>query len=121
MLLSATFVTVIIDNSYCKFIDNNFLKQLDNNMDIIPFSNGVYDLLMNSFRKYNDNDYVSQYLPYDYDKNASSKMLDKFLTDLYNTNDELLYVLRMLASFLTPKRGLEYIFLKVQDKMESLY
>jgi len=61
------------------FQDDNFLQKLDANPQLLAFENGVFDFDQMEFREGRPQDYISMTTGFDYDPNAKSKELVKFL------------------------------------------
>ena len=59
--------------------DARFTDKLDCNWDIIPFKNGVFDLVANTFRPLTPEDRLTRTLEYEYDPNVVCEELDDFL------------------------------------------
>jgi hypothetical protein len=76
----------------------------------VHFKNGVYDLKMKNFRKRNYNDYITQYLDYDYlERNEIDdkihSFVDNFFKKIQPDEDERNFTLGYLAYCLTGDTG----------------
>jgi P4 family phage/plasmid primase-like protien len=86
------------------FYDHRFYERLDSNVNILGFSNGVYDLLNLEFRDGRPEDYISytcgiDYAPYDSQSTKAAEM-NTFLSQVLPQNDVREYVLKLMGSFL---------------------
>ncbi|EQB61934.1 d5-atpase-helicase [Vairimorpha apis BRL 01] len=80
--------------------DNSFESKLDKNTKIIPFLNGVYDLSINAFRNYLENDLCSFCIQYEYSECNDFELIESIFSDLFQNPEEREYTLSVLASLL---------------------
>lgn len=74
--------------------------QFDSNHNILPFTNGVYDLTLKCFRCHEPSDYITKTLTFAYDKTIKSSALDLFLEQIMTVAEERDYLLYTLATLL---------------------
>jgi phage/plasmid-associated DNA primase len=89
-------------------------QQFDMNPDLLCFTNGVYDLKLESFRTGQPEDYISRVIPYDWapSDSASRDKLMSWIDTIMPFQEERDCMLRCLSSTLNG-RLLEYILILV--------
>lgn len=90
----------ILRDAQLFYIDNDFYKRLNSKKHLVPFSNGVYDLLDCNFRKTKKEDYVNLCVGYDYCKDLYNKEVDEFLTKVLPNTHIRNYVLKKFSECL---------------------
>ncbi len=90
------------------FYDQEFLAKLDSNINLLAFTNGVYDFAFPRFRASVPEDYVSLSVGYPYDAQNSPSLrarVDGFLSKLHPDESQREYVMKMLARQLRGDTG----------------
>lgn len=80
--------------------DEEFVGKLNSKKHLLPFKNGVYDLLNRSFRPTSKNDFVSLTVGYDYDEDIWNPEVEDFLEQILPVKAVRDYVLRKFAECL---------------------
>ncbi len=72
----------------------------DENPNLLGFTNGVYDLLTDTFREHKEDDYVSRIIPYDYKeaKDADVSSLLEWFDSFMPIREEREFLLKLLSS-----------------------
>lgn len=105
-LSSSDFLSKVMVEASFIFRDPQFQEKLDRNPYILPFKNGVYDLVKGQFRDGTPHDYTSMtcgmdYVPNDYAEGKKCKKeLIKFIEDILPNKAVREYALTALASSL---------------------
>jgi P4 family phage/plasmid primase-like protien len=90
----------IVKGAKYYYQDNNFIKLLNSHKFLIPFSNGVYDLLNNEFRDILKEDYVQLTVNYEYSKDTCVPEVFLFLEQILPDPAVREYVLKKLSECL---------------------
>ena len=72
------------------FLDRNLYKELNSNLNLVGFTNGVYDLDQMAFRKATIEDKISFTTGYAYSENIDQENLsfiDKLIDDYFETKE----------------------------------
>ena len=91
----------------CRFIahDKNFLNKLDENINLLGFTNGVYELDTGEFRKGLPDDYISLNTGYDYvvidDDDESMIQVMNFFNKIHSSDEMRNYILTLLSTCLS--------------------
>lgn len=80
--------------------DEEFIGKLNSKKHLLPFKNGVYDLLQAKFRSTKKDDYINLTCGYDFDQNANNPEVFYFLEKILPIKSVRDYVLRKLAECL---------------------
>ena len=81
--------------------DESFIKNLNSKKHLVPFNDGVYDLLDNKFRKTKKEDYINYTVNYNYDENKTeNKEVYKFLEQVLPNTGVRDYVLKKMSECL---------------------
>ena len=83
----------IIKEAKIFFNDPNFISKLNSKKHLLPFTNGVYDLLSNSFRKTNKDDYINLTVNYPYSEIENPEVY-KFINEVIPNERVRDYVLK---------------------------
>lgn len=78
----------------------DFLTRLDADYSILPFYNGVYDLVADTFRPYAQRDIVSLTVRYDYDATVSTELAENIISAMFPRKNEFNYLLYLLCSII---------------------
>lgn len=106
-LKSAPYKSNIMKEAYEVFFDGKFKHKLDVNPYLIGFKNGVYDLILNKFRKGRPDDYLSKCMPIRYNANYS------------HTHKDVLEVYDFLEKVFPDKSVREYFLDQSSDVFEG--
>jgi P4 family phage/plasmid primase-like protien len=90
----------ILKESQLFYIDNSFFEKLNSKKHLLPFENGVYDLLENKFRKTKKEDYVNYSVRYDYNDNAHNPEVYQFVNNVIPNESVRNYVLKKMSECL---------------------
>ena len=110
-LKEETFKNNILSSCAVLFHDPKFHEKLDSNVNLIGFSNGVYDLEKGEFREGLPEDYISfctdiNYEIYD-EKNVTVRQVNTFLSQVLPIKRVREYILKVMGSILSGKTGQE--------------
>jgi P4 family phage/plasmid primase-like protien len=90
----------IIKGAKRYYDDEYFINKLNSKKYLIPFTNGVFDLLKNEFRMTNKDDYVNLTVNYHYDQNVNNQEVHKFLKEVLPDSNDRDYVLKRMSDCL---------------------
>ena len=91
----------IIKGAKMYYNDESFIKNLNSKKHLVPFNDGVYDLLDNKFRKTKKEDYINYTVNYNYDENKTeNKEVYKFLEQVLPNTGVRDYVLKKMSECL---------------------
>jgi P4 family phage/plasmid primase-like protien len=90
----------ILKESQLFYVDNNFFEKLNSKKHLVPFENGVYDLLENKFRKSKREDYINLSAKYDFDSNANNPEVHTFINNILPNKSVRDYVLKKMSECL---------------------
>ena len=90
----------IIKEAKLYYVDSGFQSKLNCKKHLVPFGNGVYDLLTNIFRPTTKNDYVNLTVGYEYDKNQNKEEVHDFLRKVLPNEGVRHYVLKKMSECL---------------------
>lgn len=98
------FAKQVVECCAAKFYDQKFEKSLNENRLLVGFTNGVYDLKVQEFRRGTPDDLITMtvgydYVPYSLDHPIVKKIL-KYFSEVQREEDMKEYVLRLMASFM---------------------
>ena len=92
----------IIKGAKMYYNDESFIRNLNSKKHLVPFTNGVFDLLENKFRKTKKDDYINLTVNYNY--NQDDKLYNKevyvFLEQILPNNGVRDYVLKKMSECL---------------------
>jgi P4 family phage/plasmid primase-like protien len=80
--------------------DESFLTKLNSKNHLVPFENGVYDLLQNQFRSTNRDDYINLTVKYNYVPTVNNIEVHEFLQKILPKQDVRDYVLKKMSECL---------------------
>ena len=87
----------ILKESQLFYIDNEFYMKLNSKKHLVPFENGVYDLLNNGFRKSKKEDYINFTTRFDYNVSVSNP---EFIQNILPNKGVRDYVLKKMSECL---------------------
>lgn len=90
----------IIKGAKMYFNDESFIKNLNKKKHLFPFTNGVYDLLENKFRKTRKDDYICLTTEYSYDERARNPEVYTFLEQILPCEPVRNFVLKKMSDCL---------------------
>jgi P4 family phage/plasmid primase-like protien len=90
----------IIKGAKMYYNDEMFITNLNSKKHLVPFSNGVFDLLENKFRKTRKDDYINLTVNYNYDENVKNQEVYKFLEQVLPNRGVRDYVLKKMSECL---------------------
>jgi P4 family phage/plasmid primase-like protien len=90
----------VIKEAKIFYNNDTFHKMLNSKKHLISFTNGVYDLLTNTFRKTKKDDFINLTVGYAYDPSASSAEVHDFLNKVLPDQSVREYVLKKFSECL---------------------
>lgn len=90
----------IIKGAKMYYNDELFIRNLNSKKHLVPFSNGVYDLLEQHFRKTTKDDYVNLTVNYDYNQNVKNPEVYEFINKVLPNIGVRDYVLKKMSECL---------------------
>jgi len=90
----------VIKGAKIYYNDEGFISNLNSKKHLVPFSNGVYDLLENKFRSTKKEDYINLTMNYDYDAGANNPEVYTFLEQVLPNKGVRDYVLKKMSDCL---------------------
>ena len=90
----------IIKGAKMYYNDDSFIKNLNSKKHLIPFTNGVYDLLEDKFRRTKKDDYINLTVNFDYEKLAQNPEVVTFLEQVLPNRGVRDYVLKKMSECL---------------------
>jgi len=99
-----------VEASKQQFLNERLNKELNNNSYIIGFTNGVYDLEKNIFRKGTISDKISFTTGYAWSDKTDYKFFDDFINSLFESVEMSNYFKKHIASFLEASNKEEKIY-----------
>ena len=94
------FENEIITGAKLFYFDKNFFKLLNSKKHLVPFNNGVYDLILNKFRKADKDDYINLSLGFDYNESFILPEVTEFLNKILPNPSIKDWVLKKLSECL---------------------
>lgn len=94
------FMDEIIKGSKIFYDDEDFLSKLNSKKHLLPFENGVYDLVKNEFRESTRDDFIEYTCNYNYDKNINNKDVYVFLEQILPNKSVREYTLKKMSDCL---------------------
>ena len=90
----------IIKGAKMYYNDESFIQNLNCKKHLVPFSNGVYDLLANGYRKTIKEDYVNLICNYEYNPNVKNPEVYDFIRKILPNEGVRDYVLKKMSECL---------------------
>jgi P4 family phage/plasmid primase-like protien len=105
----------IIKGAKMYYNDESFISNLNSKKHLLPFSNGVYDLLENNFRETKKEDYVNLTVSYEYDPDCNNKEVYTFLEQVLPNRGVRDYVLKKMSECLNGDIPNTYFLMFIGD------
>ena len=90
----------IIKEAKMFYNDPRFISKLNSKKHLVPFENGVYDLIQMQFRKTTKEDYVNLTMGYNYDASINCNFVWSFITSVLPNECVRNYVLKKMSECL---------------------
>jgi P4 family phage/plasmid primase-like protien len=90
----------IIKGAKMYYYDEYFISKLNSKKHLVPFLNGVYDLLKNEYRKTSKEDYINLTVNFDYDNQVHNPEVYTFLEQVLPKAGVRDYVLKKMSECL---------------------
>jgi P4 family phage/plasmid primase-like protien len=90
----------ILKDAQLFYNDNAFYSKLNNKNHLVPFTNGVYDLLVNKFRKTKKDDYVNLVVGYNYSESVDNPEVNEFIRKILPNEGVRNYVMKKMSECL---------------------
>ena len=90
----------LIKEAELYYNDNYFVSKLNSKKHLIPFENGVFDLVRDKFRKINQDDYIEMTTGYKYNPNVKNDDVYTFLEQILPNKNVRDYVLKKMSECL---------------------
>jgi len=105
----------VIKGAKIYFNDEEFISKLNSKKHLVPFSNGVYDLLEHKFRKTKKDDYINLTMNYDYNENVNNNEVHTFLQQVLPMDTVRYYVLKKMSECLNGDIPNTYFLMFIGD------
>jgi P4 family phage/plasmid primase-like protien len=105
----------VIKGAKIYFNDEVFINCLNSKKHLVPFSNGVYDLLENKFRKTKKDDYINLTMNYEYSLDAHNPEVYTFLEQVLPNIGVRDYVLKKMSECLNGDIPNTYFLMFIGD------
>lgn len=80
--------------------DSDFENKLDSDLQILPFTNGYFDLMDKTFKAYTEYQIISMTFPFEYRHYDSCEEIERIFMSIFPDDIEFEYVYKVLATFL---------------------
>jgi P4 family phage/plasmid primase-like protien len=90
----------ILKESQLFYVDTEFYLKLNSKKHLVPFENGVYDLLSNNFRKTKKEDWINYTVRFDYDPKVRNSEVYQFIESILPNRGVRDYVLKKMSECL---------------------
>jgi P4 family phage/plasmid primase-like protien len=90
----------ILKDAQLFYIDNDFYKRLNSKNHLVPFGNGVFDLLANQFKKTRKEDYINLTTGFDYNHGSRNPEVYQFIENILPNRGVRDYVLKKMSECL---------------------
>ena len=105
----------IIKGAKMYYNDESFIANLNSKKHLLPFSNGVYDLLENNFRETRKDDYINLTVSYEYDPDCNNREVYTFLEQVLPNRGVRDYVLKKMSECLNGDIPNTYFLMFIGD------
>ena len=90
----------IIKGAKMYYYDESFIKNLNSKKHLVPFENGVFDLIKREFRKTKKEDWINLILGYNYDPKVDNPEVHQFIKQILPNKRVRDYVLKKMSECL---------------------
>lgn len=90
----------IIKGAKMYYYDESFIKNLNSKKHLVPFENGVFDLIKREFRKTKKEDWINLILGYNYDPTVDNPEVHQFINQILPNKRVRDYVLKKMSECL---------------------
>lgn len=90
----------VIKGGKMYYNDEQFITCLNKKKHLVPFTNGVFDLMKQEFRKATKTDYINLTVSYDYEPQANNPEVHNFINNILPNENVRNYVLKKLSDCL---------------------
>jgi P4 family phage/plasmid primase-like protien len=90
----------IIKGAKMYYNDESFICNLNSKKHLVPFENGVFDLIQNKFRRTKKEDYINLTVNYNFDDKVDNKEVYKFLEQILPNVGVREYILKKMSECL---------------------
>jgi len=90
----------ILKDAQLFYIDNKFYTKLNSKNHLVPFDNGLFDLLERKFRKTKKDDYINLVVGYPYSESTDNREVHEFLDKILPNQGIKDYVMKKLSECL---------------------
>ena len=90
----------IIKGAKMYYNDETFIRNLNSKKHLVPFANGVFDLLVNRFRKTTKEDCINLTVNFDYDTDVNNPEVHDFINKILPNQGVRDYVLKKMSECL---------------------
>jgi P4 family phage/plasmid primase-like protien len=90
----------ILKESQLFYMDSSFFSKLNSKKHLVPFENGVFDLLANEFRKTKKEDYINLSVNYNYSLEVNNSEVHKFIEQTLPNKPVRDYILKKMSECL---------------------
>jgi P4 family phage/plasmid primase-like protien len=105
----------VIKGAKIYFNDEHFINNLNSKKHLVPFSNGVYDLLEHKFRKTKKDDYINLTMNYDFSETIRNPEVYTFLDQVLPVKSVRDYVLKKMSECLNGDIPNTYFLMFIGD------
>jgi P4 family phage/plasmid primase-like protien len=105
----------IIKEAKMFYNDAEFMAKLNSKKHLVPFTDGVYDLLSNEFRKTNKDDYINLTVNFPYHIENENQEVYKFLREVLPSKGVRDYVLKKMSECLNGDIPNTYFLMFIGD------
>lgn len=105
----------VIKGAKIYFNDELFINNLNSKKHLVPFSNGVYDLLEHKFRKTKKDDYINLTMNYDFSETVRNPEVYTFLEQVLPVKGVRDYVLKKMSECLNGDIPNTYFLMFIGD------
>ena len=90
----------VIKEAKIFYNDSTFLYKLNSKKHLVPFTNGVYDLIENTYRETKKEDYINLTVSFNYDSKINNPEVHQFINNILPNSSVRDYVLKKMSECL---------------------
>ena len=105
----------IIKESKIFYNERGFISKLNSKKHLIPFRNGVFDLIKNEFRKSDKDDYINLHCDFEYNTNVKNEEVYKFIDEVLPNKNVREFVLKKMSECLNGDIPNTYFMMFIGD------